>query len=87
MRERWEKMADDLGIERTVDISDLTYNDPHRADLTEWLNGHGWRATGTPSVDEMRRLHRWVPVPNQDDQDGFSTFVVAERLAAAALGS
>ena len=79
MRERWEKMADDLGIERTVDISDLTYNDPHRAELTEWLNGHGWHATGTPSVDEMRRLHRWVPVPNQDDQDGFSTFVVAER--------
>lgn len=80
MRERWEKMADDLGIERTVDISDLTYNDPHRADLTEWLNNHGWRATGTVSTDEMRRLNRWVEVPGQEDQDGFSTFVVGEKL-------
>ncbi|MFM9035957.1 MAG: class I SAM-dependent methyltransferase [Mycobacterium sp.] len=79
MRARWEKMADDLGIERTVDIADLTYNDPHRADLTEWLNAHGWRATGTVSTDEMRRLGRWVEVPDQ--QDGFSTFVVAERPA------
>ena len=79
MRERWEKMADDLGIERTVDIADLTYNDPHRADATEWLNAHGWTASGTVSTDEMRRLDRWVEVPDQ--QDGFSTFVVAQRPA------
>lgn len=81
MRQRWEKMADDLGIERTVDIADLTYNDVHRADLTDWLNAHGWAASGTGSTDEMRRLGRWVEVPNQDYQDGFSTFVVAERSA------
>lgn len=79
MRERWEKMADDMGIERTVDIADLTYNDPHRAELAEWLNAHGWSATGTPSTDEMRRLDRFVEVPDQQDEDGFSTFVVAER--------
>ena len=79
MRERWEKMADDLGIERTVDIADLTYNDPHRADATEWLNAHGWTASGTMSTDEMRRLDRWVDVPDQHVQDGFSTFVVAQR--------
>lgn len=78
MRERWEKMADKMGIERTVDIADLTYNDEHRADLTEWLNGHGWTATGTPSADEMRRFDRWIDVPDQDS-DGYSTFVVAER--------
>jgi O-methyltransferase involved in polyketide biosynthesis len=79
MRERWEKMADDLGIERTVDIADLTYNDPHRADATAWLNAHGWIASGTMSTDEMRRLDRWVDVPDQHVQDGFSTFVVARR--------
>lgn len=79
MRQRWEKMADDLGIQRTVDIGDLTYNDPDRADLAEWLNAHGWTASGTASTDEMRRLDRWVEVPTQDYQDGFSTFVVAER--------
>ena len=79
MRERWEKMADDMGIERTVDIADLTYNDEHRADLTDWLNTHGWTATGAPSTDEMRRLGRWIEVPSQEDQDGFSTFVAAQR--------
>lgn len=79
MRARWEKMADDLGIERTVDISDLTYNDLHRAEATDWLNAHGWSASGTESTDEMRRLGRWVEVPDQDPQDSFSTFVVAER--------
>lgn len=79
MRQRWEKMADNVGIERTVDIQDLTYNDAHRAELTDWLNTHGWTATGQPSADEMRRLNRWVPVADADYQDGFSTFVVAER--------
>ena len=79
MRERWQKMADDIGIERNVDIADLTYNDPDRADATEWLGAHGWDASGTPSTDEMRRLNRWTEVPEEDYQDGFSTFVVAER--------
>jgi O-methyltransferase involved in polyketide biosynthesis len=72
-------MADDMGIERTVDIADLTYNDEHRADLTDWLSTHGWTATGTPSTEEMRRLNRWIDVPGQEDQDGYSTFVVAQR--------
>ena len=79
MRGRWGKMADDMGIERTVDIADLTYNDEHRADLTDWLSTHGWTATGTPSTEEMRRLNRWIDVPGQEDQDGYSTFVVAQR--------
>ena len=79
MRGRWEKMADDMGIERTVDIADLTYTDEHRADLTDWLSTHGWTATGTPSTEEMRRLNRWIDVPGQEDQDGYSTFVVAQR--------
>ncbi len=79
MRQRWEKMADELGIQRSVDIGELTYNDPHRADLVEWLAAHGWTAAGTSSTDEMRRLDRWIEVPLQDYQDGFSTFVIAER--------
>lgn len=79
MRERWQKMADDIGIERNVDIADLTYNDPDRADATEWLGAHGWDASGTSSTDEMRRLNRWTEVPEEDYQDGFSTFVIAQR--------
>lgn len=78
MRERWEKMSENLGIERTVDIQELTYNDVHRADLAEWLNAHGWTATATASTDAMKRHDRWVEVPNQE-QDTYSWFVVADR--------
>ena len=82
MRMRWEKMADEIGLERPVDISDLTYNDSHRADLTEWLGAHGWIASGRKSTDEMRSLNRWVEWPGSEEQDTFSTFVVAERIAS-----
>ena len=81
MRMRWEKMADEIGLERPVDISDLTYNDSHRADLTEWLGVHGWIASGRKSTDEMRSLNRWVEWAGSEEQDTFSTFVVAERIA------
>jgi len=80
MRERWEKMSDDIGIDRSVDIQDLTYNDEHRADLAEWLNAHGWTATATASMDAMKRLDRWVEVPSQEGEDSFSWFVVADRV-------
>ena len=79
MRARWEKMADNIGIERPVDIQDLTYNDVHRADLAEWLNAHGWTATASASNDAMKRLDRWVEVPGQEDQETFTWFVVADR--------
>jgi methyltransferase (TIGR00027 family) len=78
-RERFEKFADQLGIERTIDMQNLTYNDADRADLTDWLNAHGWLAKGERSTDEMRRLGRWVEVPMADDPDAFSTFVVAQK--------
>jgi methyltransferase (TIGR00027 family) len=79
VRERFEKFADQLGIERAIDMQNLTYNDPDRADVTDWLNAHGWRASGQPSTDEMRRLDRWVEVPMADDPDAFATFVVAQK--------
>jgi methyltransferase (TIGR00027 family) len=80
IRERWKALAADLGIEPIVDFADLAYDDPHRADATAWLNAHGWKASGTESTGEMQRLGRWVEVPGRDDQDGYSTFVVAERI-------
>ena len=79
MRQRWEKMAAEVGLEQPIDIADLIYNDPDRADVVDWLAAHGWTASGTVSRDEMRRLDRWVQSPNQDLQDVFSTFVVGER--------
>jgi len=80
MRDRLDRVAAKLGIERTVDIQDLIYQDNDRADVAAWLNDHGWRATGQNSGDEMRRLDRWVEgVPSGDDRDAFSQFVTAER--------
>ena len=62
-----------------TDIQGLTYNDADRADVVDWLNSHGWRASGQPSDAEMRRLGRWIDIPTVDDQSAFATFVVAAR--------
>lgn len=81
MRERFKKVADEIGLEETIDVGELMYRDDHRADVADWLNGHGWRARAQPSTDEMRRLGRWIEsVPLADDTDAFSDFVIAERL-------
>ena len=80
MRERFKKVADEIGLEETVDVGELMYRDDHRADVADWLNDHGWRAHAQPATDEMRRLGRWVEnVPLADDKDAFSDFVIAER--------
>jgi methyltransferase (TIGR00027 family) len=80
MRDRLQRVADELGIQRTVDIQDLIYHDDDRAVVVDWLNDHGWRATAQYSDDEMRRLGRWVDgVPMADDKDAFAQFVTAER--------
>jgi methyltransferase (TIGR00027 family) len=81
MRERLDRVAAKLGIERNIDIQDLIYHDDDRADVAAWLNDHGWRATAQNSGDEMRRLDRWVEgVPSADDKEAFSQFVTAERI-------
>jgi methyltransferase (TIGR00027 family) len=78
MRERVERIAEELGIPEFIDISDLTYDDPDRADVAEWLNAHGWTATAEPSRDVQRRLGRHIEIP-LNDGDAFATFVTAER--------
>lgn len=78
-RERFEKFADQLVIERTLDMQNLMYNDPDRAEVTEWLNAHGWLASGERSIDAMRRLDRWVELEMTNDPDAFGTFAVAEK--------
>ncbi len=81
MRERFKKVADEIGLEETIDVGELMYRDDHRADVADWLNDHGWRAQAQRSTDEMRRLGRWIEnVPLADDEDAFSDFVIAERL-------
>jgi methyltransferase (TIGR00027 family) len=78
MRERFRKVADELGLQQTVDVSDLIYHED-RAVLGDWLDEHGWRAAAQHSQDEMRRLHRWVDIPTGDDRDAFAEFVTAVR--------
>ncbi|MET0863699.1 MAG: class I SAM-dependent methyltransferase [Mycobacterium sp.] len=79
MRARFERVAEQLGMTQMPDIGDLTYDDPDRADLADWLNGHGWRASDVDSQQEMRRLGRWIDIPFRNDDDSFSRFVIAER--------
>ncbi len=79
MQERFEKIANDLGIEREVDITELMYNDPDRANVADWLNAHGWRASAVTSEDEMRRHGRYVELADAED-DAFATFATAEKL-------
>jgi methyltransferase (TIGR00027 family) len=80
MRERFQKVAGQLGLEPTVDMQDLIYHDDDRADVADWLDKHGWRASAHNSADEMRRLNRWVEaVPMADDKDAFAQFVTAEK--------
>ncbi|CAN5849858.1 class I SAM-dependent methyltransferase [soil metagenome] len=83
LRERFASVAEKLGITQMPDIQDLTYDDPDRADLAEWLNAHGWQASDVDSQREMRRLGRWQDLPfrdnSGDDDEAFSKFVTAQR--------
>ena len=82
MRERFERIREQLGFPDSLDVQDLMYDDPDRADVTTWLNDHGWRAAGIHSRAVQRRLGRHVELAN-DDEDAFATFVTAEISGAA----
>jgi methyltransferase (TIGR00027 family) len=78
MRERFERIATQFGLEEAFDIQGLMYEDPDRADVAEWLEAHGWRSAAVTSQDEMRRLGRLVELADTDD-DSFATFVTAQK--------
>lgn len=78
MRERFTQLAASFEMKQAIDVQELMYDDPDRADVTDWLNQHGWSASGTTSQAEMQRLGRWV-LTGESDEDAFSTFVVGER--------
>lgn len=78
MRERFAQIAAKFGMEQAIDVGELMYHDEHRADVAEWLTGHGWTASAVPSQDEMRRLGRWVLLQDAEEK-AFSDFVVGER--------
>ena len=80
MREKLLRVAEKLGVQQTMDIGELMYRDDHRAPVADWLNSHGWQASGVNSLDEMRRLGRLIEgIVSDDDKQAFSDFVVGER--------
>ena len=84
MRERFTRLADQLGVAHIVfgfvtDMEGLTFSDPDRADVTEWLDAHGWCARALPATEEIRRLGRGGDVPVADDAEAFCILVVGER--------
>ena len=78
MRERFERIAAQFGMDDALDVAELTYNDPDRADVADWLAEHGWASKAVSSQDEMRRLGRAVVLEQTDDK-AFSVFVTAEK--------
>jgi methyltransferase (TIGR00027 family) len=78
MRERFGRLAAQFGIDDTLDVGELTYEDPDRADVAAWLDEHGWQSTAVTSHDEMRRLGRAVESVETGDAS-FSTFVTATK--------
>ncbi|MDY6871425.1 MAG: class I SAM-dependent methyltransferase [Actinomycetota bacterium] len=80
MRERFERIAEKFDMTASLDIQQLIYEDPDRADVADWLDAHGWTATVASSQQEMRRLNRWALPADLTDDEAFSNFVTAERL-------
>jgi len=78
IRKRFVEVAAQVGVE-PIDITELTYEDPDRADVAGWLSDHGWRSETVASNDEMRRLGRMVEIPDSGDES-FSTFVTGEKV-------
>jgi methyltransferase (TIGR00027 family) len=84
IRELFIHLADELGVEHIVfgfvaDTEELTFRDPDRADLTSWLQAHGWDASELPVTDEMERLGVAGDVSMRETKDSFAYFVVGER--------
>ncbi|MFB1293878.1 class I SAM-dependent methyltransferase [Mycobacterium sp. pW049] len=78
VRERFDRITAQLDAE-PMDITELTYEDPDRAEVADWLAANGWRAEAVDSRDEMRRLDRLVEIPDTGEQ-AFSTFTTGVRL-------
>jgi len=78
MRERFAALSAQFDVD-PIDITELTYEDPDRADVAVWLAAHGWRSDALASNDEMRRLGRHVEIADSDGES-FSTFVTGEKI-------
>ncbi|MGK2869701.1 MAG: class I SAM-dependent methyltransferase [Mycobacterium sp.] len=81
MKERFEVIKEKFGLEDSLDVGELMYNDPDRADVADWLSAHGWDSAAIQSAAEMRRLDRWAlpDGPDAPDDEAFSLLVTATK--------
>lgn len=81
MKARFDAIREKFDMGDTLDVGELMYNDPNRADVRVWLGEHGWDSSAVKSADEMRRLGRWAlpSGPDTPDDEAFSYFVTGER--------
>ena len=91
IRELFIHLADDLGVEHIVfgfvaDTEGLTFRDPDRADLTGWLQDHGWGASSLPVTEEINRLGFAADESVSYGEDSFAYFVVGERTGSQPRG-
>ena len=76
-RERTARLRRQLGLDN--DFEALIYQEPQRAEASDWLTEHGWQVDEVDSHDEMTRLGRRVP----DDlaEDAVSSTLLHARLS------
>ncbi len=74
---RWQRMRDRLGLD--VNVQALTFHEPDRSDVAEWLAGHGWQVTLVDNREEMARFGRPVP-------EHLTDYAVHSMLLRACLG-
>jgi methyltransferase (TIGR00027 family) len=77
-RAAMQEMRDTVGRtgQDMADVTDLFYNEP-RADVADWLGGHGWEVDGIGAAELMARHKREQATEMQENR---SVFVEARRL-------
>ena len=77
---RYREVAARVGGREVPDFEDLWYLED-RADVADWLRGHGWDVSATPAEELMARYGRSVPQGTEDGRPR-SVFVSAARSAS-----
>jgi methyltransferase (TIGR00027 family) len=77
---RYREVAARVGGRDVPDFEDLWYLED-RADVANWLRGHGWDVSATPAEELMARYGRSVPEGAEDGRPR-SVFVSAVRSAS-----
>jgi methyltransferase (TIGR00027 family) len=77
---RYREVAAKVGGRDVPDFEDLWYLED-RADVADWLRGHGWDVSATPAEELMARYGRSVPEGAEDGRPR-SVFVSAARSAS-----